>query len=41
MRSGINTCIDIGIMLIIRIYIFNGQFLDCSHFPFVLFEFEE
>jgi exonuclease III len=26
MRSGINTWIDIGIMLIIRIYIFNGQF---------------
>jgi hypothetical protein len=37
----INTWIDIGIMLIIRIYIFNDQFQDCSHFPFFLFEFEE
>jgi hypothetical protein len=42
MRSGINTWIDIGIMLIIRIYIFNGQFKNFSHFLFLfLFEFEE
>ena len=35
MRSGINTWIDIGIILIIRIYVFNNQFENLAIFFFL------